>query len=103
MIKRLSDYQVGLPNGEMVNATQEGFVCLSDKITLKHVLYVPQLSCNLILVSRTNDDLQCTVQFNSYMCAMQDQLRELIGTSVKTGWTLLLRQNEVSAIPPYQR
>ena len=61
---------VGLPNGETVNATQEGSVRLSDKITLKHVLYVPKLSCNLISVSQLNDSMLCIVQFNSYMCAI---------------------------------
>ncbi|XP_056698098.1 uncharacterized protein [Spinacia oleracea] len=74
---------VGLPNGEISVATLEGCVRLSDKITLKHVLYVPQFHCNLLSVSQLNDNLQCVVQFNSYMCAIQDQTNELIGTGVR--------------------
>lgn len=42
---------VGLPNGKKVIATHEGCVRFSDKITLKSVLLVPKLSCNLISVS----------------------------------------------------
>nr|GMC53063.1 Retrovirus-related Pol polyprotein from transposon TNT 1-94 [Ipomoea batatas] len=74
---------VGLPNGEIVVATQEGSVRLTDKITLNQVLYVPSLSCNLISVSQLNDDMQSSVHFNSYMCAIQDQSREMIGTGVR--------------------
>ncbi|KAJ4718835.1 Retrovirus-related Pol polyprotein from transposon TNT 1-94 [Melia azedarach] len=81
--QEILDCPVGLPNGETIVATQEGSVRLSDKITLKHVLYVPKLSCNLISVSQLNDDIQCIVQFNSYMCAIQDQTRKLIGTGVR--------------------
>nr|GMD52343.1 Retrovirus-related Pol polyprotein from transposon TNT 1-94 [Ipomoea batatas] len=74
---------VGLPNGKTVVATQEGSVRLTDKITLNQVLYVPSLSCNLISVSLLNDDMQSSVHFNSYMCAIQDQSREMIGTGVR--------------------
>ncbi|XP_021746631.1 uncharacterized protein LOC110712474 [Chenopodium quinoa] len=74
---------VGLPNGDTVSASLIGSVSLSDKITLTGVLYVPNLSCNLISVSQLNDDLNCTVQFNSYICAIQDQTKELIGTGTR--------------------
>ncbi|XP_021734823.1 uncharacterized protein LOC110701484 [Chenopodium quinoa] len=78
----ISHCPVGLPNGKTVNATKEGSVRLSSKIVLKHVLFVLDLRCNLISVSQLIDDAHCTVQFNSNMCALQDQSRELIGTSV---------------------
>ena len=74
---------VGLPNGDSVIATKKGSVVLTNKITLKNVLFVPNLSCNLISVSQLNDDMQCIVQFNSHVCAIQDQSRELIGTGVR--------------------
>ncbi|XP_021772819.1 uncharacterized protein LOC110736809 [Chenopodium quinoa] len=74
---------VGLPNGDTVSSSLIGSVCLSDKITLTGVLYVPNLSCNLISVSQLNDDLNCTVQFNPYICAIQDHTKELIGTGTR--------------------
>lgn len=52
---------VGLPNGKTVMATKEGSVRLSNNITLKNVLFVPELSCNLISVSQMIDDMQCTL------------------------------------------
>ena len=64
-------------------ATLVGSVRLSDKITLIGVLYVPNLSCNLLSVSQLNDDLQTIVQFDSHICAIQDQTKELIGTGIK--------------------
>ncbi|KAL6323166.1 hypothetical protein AAG906_027445 [Vitis piasezkii] len=57
----LFECPVGLPNGESVVATQSGSVRLSNNITLKNVLYVPKLNCNLL----------------------SDHTRELIGTGVR--------------------
>ena len=73
---------VGLPNGKSVVATKEGSVYLSDNLTLKHVLFVPELCCNLISVSQIIDNLKCTVQFTPTTCVIHDQLREPIGTSI---------------------
>ena len=65
---------VSLPNGAQAFATKEGRVCLSDKLILEHVLFVPELTCNLISVSKLIDDSNCYVRFNSTLCAIQDQL-----------------------------
>ena len=59
------DCPVGLPNGATVLSTMVGSVCLSSTITLKNVLYVPNLSCNLLSVSQLCYDLQCVVQFTN--------------------------------------
>lgn len=61
---------VGLPNGTCVLSTLVGSVCLSSQITLKNVLFVPNLSCNLLSVSQLSDDLPCDVQFNSSLCVI---------------------------------
>ena len=74
---------VGLPNGKKVIAIREGCVRLSKTITLKSVLFVPKLSCNLISVSQLNDDMQCITQFDSSICAIQDRSRRLIGAGVR--------------------
>nr|KAJ0185472.1 hypothetical protein LSAT_V11C900483690 [Lactuca sativa] len=80
---KISSLLVGLPNGRKVIATHEGSVHLSEKITLKSVLLVPKLNCNLISVSQLNDDMKGSTLFNSYMCAIQDRSRKLIGTGVR--------------------
>lgn len=75
---------VALPNGDHVVTTLIGLVCLSDSITLHGVLYVPNLGCNLISVTQLNDDnLLANVQFDSAICAIQDQMRKQIGTKVR--------------------
>ena len=74
---------VGLPNGAIVMAKQEGSVRLSDAITLTHVLYVPHLQCNLLSVSQLTATMNCIVQFNNNVCVIQDPLRNLIGTAVR--------------------
>ena len=77
------DCPVGLPNGASVVATHKGSVRLSDSIVLTNVLYVPQFCCNLLSISQLTSALSCVVQFNSSMCAIQDPMRELIGTGHK--------------------
>ena len=74
---------VGLPNGKSLTATKQGSIKLAPKLILHNVLFVPELNCNLISVSQLIDDMQCTVQFTSSSCTIQDPLRELIGTSVR--------------------
>ncbi|KAL2922825.1 Retrovirus-related Pol polyprotein from transposon TNT 1-94 [Bienertia sinuspersici] len=64
---------VGLPDGVLVNATKEGRVSLAAGLILEHVLFVPQLTCNLISVSKMIDDSYCYVRFTNTLCAIQDQ------------------------------
>ena len=76
----ISPCPVGLPDGTQAFATKEGRVQLSDGIILHNVLFVPQLNCNLISVSKMIDDSKCYVRFTDYLCAIQDQLSgSLIG------------------------
>ena len=78
-----SECSIGLPNGETVLASLVGSICFSDKITLTRALYVPNLHCNLLLVSQLIDDLYCIVQFNAYMWAIHDKTKDLIGTGAR--------------------
>ncbi|XP_021716606.1 uncharacterized protein LOC110684457 [Chenopodium quinoa] len=64
---------VGLPDGAKAMATKEGRVVLADGITLEHILFVPQLNCNLISVSKLIDDSNCFVRFTNSLCAIHDQ------------------------------
>lgn len=57
------------------------------------MLLVPQLNCNLILVSQLDDDLNYFVQFSSNMCAIQDlHSRKLIGAGERWDGLYYLRQ-----------
>ncbi|CAN6884243.1 unnamed protein product [Brassica oleracea] len=48
---------VGLPNGKLVMADQEGSIALTENMALHGVLYVKELKCNLISVSQLIDEL----------------------------------------------
>ncbi|CAH9062710.1 unnamed protein product [Cuscuta europaea] len=61
-IKSCSD---ALPDRQKVLATGEGCVNFADGLGLKHVLFVPQMTCNLISVTQLSDEMDCFVQFLS--------------------------------------
>ena len=76
----ISNRTVSLPNGSRVSATQAGRVTLTNTIVLDVVLYVPQLTCNLISASQLSDALQCEFISNSKLCLLQDcRKRTVIG------------------------
>jgi hypothetical protein len=54
-LRKLLQCPVGLPNGSNAIATKEGSITLDENFVLKNVLYVPRLTCNLILVSQLID------------------------------------------------
>lgn len=61
-VKTIKMCPVGLPDCEVNEATCEGSVVLDGGLRLDHVLYVPQLNCNLISVLKLIDDSDCIVQ-----------------------------------------
>ncbi|KAJ0105972.1 hypothetical protein Patl1_17577 [Pistacia atlantica] len=71
---------VGLPNGDETMALKEGTVFLGEALILRHVLFVPNLKCNLISVSQLLDDSDLVMQITNKICAIQDRTsRKLIG------------------------
>ena len=96
---RQSHCPVGLPNGDTVFASMEGSVRLSNSITLHNVLYVPNLSCNLLSVSQLNDNLHTNVTFDSKLCVIQDRMKDPIGTGARRdGLYYFSKPEVVSAI-----
>ncbi|KAK3019234.1 hypothetical protein RJ639_004678 [Escallonia herrerae] len=67
-----TDSLVGLPDGLQTNAIKAGSVSLADDITLRHVLYVPNLAVNLIYVSCLATDANCFMAFSHDICLLQD-------------------------------
>ena len=61
---------VGLPNGEKAMALKEGIVNLGEELKLQHVLFVPNLKCNLISVFQLLNDLNLVVQITDKICAI---------------------------------
>jgi len=49
-------------------------VVLHDGAQLRNVLFVPKLSCNLILIAKITRDLNCSVTFFDDHCVLQDRI-----------------------------
>jgi len=63
-----------------VATKEEGSIIFCSDFVHENVLYVPELSCNLISVSQLIDHSNCTIQFTYNMYVIQDcTLRMLIG------------------------
>ena len=79
-IKTIKNCPVGLPDGQTANCNQLGSIVLKDGLVIHNVLFVPQLTCNLISVTQLNDELNCCVQFTNKLCVIQDlSTRTVIG------------------------
>ena len=52
---------VGLPDGKEVIAEKEGTVVFNEHLKLNNVLYVPNLKCNLTLVSQLVEESNCII------------------------------------------
>ncbi|KAK9751103.1 hypothetical protein RND81_02G242200 [Saponaria officinalis] len=61
----------GLLDGQQVLAHKIGRVIHTSSLTLDRVLYVPQLTCNLIYVSQLSDALCCEFITNASSCVIQ--------------------------------
>ncbi|XP_021722724.1 uncharacterized protein LOC110690200 [Chenopodium quinoa] len=79
-VKRVQTCPIGLTDGNSANADPLGTVILPGGLRFDNVLYVPQLTCNLIFVTQLSDESNCTMQFTNKICVIQDlQTRTVIG------------------------
>uniref|UniRef100_A0A7C9EJX7 Retrovirus-related Pol polyprotein from transposon TNT 1-94-like beta-barrel domain-containing protein n=1 Tax=Opuntia streptacantha TaxID=393608 RepID=A0A7C9EJX7_OPUST len=79
-LKEIAPCPVGLPNGKDTIATKEGTIIVNEDLCLKNVLYVSELTCNLISVSQLTKQCRCFVQFTKTLCVIQGlTLKMLIG------------------------
>ncbi|KAL8140478.1 hypothetical protein V2J09_006499 [Rumex salicifolius] len=71
---------VGMPNGNSARATMRGTVIVVGKMPHRNVLFVPNLTCELISVTRLVDETDCVVVFSKNVCIIQDRsMKRLIG------------------------
>ncbi|KAF7808226.1 sacsin isoform X2 [Senna tora] len=66
------NYKVRIADGSLADVTGIGEVSLSDSITLKSVLFVPKLKCNLLSVAKLAHDSNCKAEFTHSSCSFQD-------------------------------
>ena len=87
---------VGCPvrfaDGSQVQATRSGVLRLSEKITLPHVLLVPDLNCTLLSVAKLLKQTGCLAMFSDTLCVLQDRFtRTLIGAGEERGGVYVYR------------
>ncbi|KAK3041993.1 hypothetical protein RJ639_002301 [Escallonia herrerae] len=66
------NYKVRIADGSLSTVTGIGKVIISERLILNSVLLVPNLSCNLLSISKITQDLNCVVNFSSTHCLFQD-------------------------------
>ncbi|XP_026395788.1 uncharacterized protein LOC113290396 [Papaver somniferum] len=85
-VKDIKACSVGLPDRKYANSDKIGTVILPGGLKLDNVLYVPQITCNLISVAQMIDELACIVQCTNSLCLIQDRLtRKVIGVGERHG------------------
>lgn len=71
---------IRLPNGNFAVAKQLGTIYFTSQFFIQNILFVPQLSLNLISVSKLCQDLNCTINFTNSQCLIQEpQSLKMIG------------------------
>ena len=68
--EKISPVLIDLPNSAKTMSTKQGTVSLGERLKLNEVLYVPNMSCNLISIARITKDLHCTVTFFDEYCIL---------------------------------
>lgn len=73
---------VKIADGSLSKVTGCGSAVISKTLMLKSVLYVPNLDCNLLSISKLNCDEKCFTKFYPTYCVFQDLTSErMIGTA----------------------
>jgi len=77
-LRCISECPVCLPNDSQTVATKVGTTRLDDKMSLKDVLSVPGLTCNLLSVSQLIDDSDCIAPFSKHGYVLQDRTSKML-------------------------
>ena len=88
---RACNKRVKLADGSLSALARMGTIKLDSLITLHIVLRVPNLSCNLLSISKFTSNHQCRVNFYSYYCEFQKlTIRRLIGSAKEKMGSIIL-------------
>ena len=66
-------FKVRIADGSLSPIARIGTIKINSTLVLKSVLYVPNLSCNLLYVSKMSKDCDCKVIFSQDHCEFQDR------------------------------
>ena len=78
--------KIKITDGSLLAIAGKGSIILSLTLTLHNVLHVPNLSCNLLSISKLTLDLNCCANFFQNHCEFQDLTsRKMIGSARQSG------------------
>ena len=90
------NFMVRIVDGSMIKMVGIGFVLISKNLVLKSILFVPDLACNLLSVSKLMKDLTCVTNFCPTHCNFQDlESRRMIVNAKLCMGLYLLRFHKV--------
>ena len=72
-VRKTLPCSVGFADGSMTMSASLGEMVVSDRLSLKEVLYVPDLNCSLISVSKLLKHMNCFALFTDAICLLQDR------------------------------
>lgn len=77
-LKDNTPMSVYLPNGARTTETMGGRVVLSMEMELTDVLYVPNLTYNLISIRQLISMLNCQIMFTNELCTIHDRTSKML-------------------------
>lgn len=85
-LRETKSMQIYLPDGSKTMAIMVGRVNLNVGMRVSDVIYVPELTCNLISIRQLISALNCQITFTNELCVIQNcTLRMQIGAG-KLQW-----------------
>ncbi|KAG6503226.1 hypothetical protein ZIOFF_031949 [Zingiber officinale] len=97
--------KIKIAYGSFATVAGKGLVPISQSITLKDVLHVPTLSCNLLSISKFTHDHNCRANFCSSHCEFQDLTSgKMIGDAKQDGGLYLFNEGiqEARNVPEWR-
>ncbi|XP_073226873.1 uncharacterized protein [Cicer arietinum] len=80
------NHKIKIADGSLSAIAGKGSVILSPKLTLKDVLHVPNLSCNLLSITKLTKDINCQANFFHSHCTFKDlSTGKMIGNAKESG------------------
>ena len=73
--------RVEITDGSLTIVSRKGSIKITENITLTSVLYVPNLSCNLLSISKLTKDFNCIAKFSSSCEFKELYSRKKIGSA----------------------
>ena len=77
-LKEIAPCPIGLPNGKDTIAIKEGTIILTEDLHLEIVLYIPELTYNLIFVLQLTKQCNYFVQFTKTLYVKQDLTSKIL-------------------------